>query len=59
MVLSAMLQQMAKRCGEVQEDSEREETRWLERLTEGRKSRKRKMDSVQHGDSVIKWSRLE
>jgi DNA ligase 4 len=53
------LQQMAKQCSEVQEDSKREETCWLKRLAEGRKSRKRKMDSVQHGGSVIKRFRLE
>jgi DNA ligase-4 len=41
------LQTMAKQCSKVPEDSEREQTCWLERLVEGRRSRKRKMGSVQ------------
>ena len=50
------LQTMAKQCSEIPEDSEREETCWFERLVEERRPRKR---PVQHGDLVIKRSRLE
>jgi hypothetical protein len=42
------LQTMAKQCSKIPEDSEREETCWLERLVEGRRSRKREMGLVQH-----------
>jgi DNA ligase-4 len=47
------LQTMAKQCSKIPEYSEREETCWLERLVEGRRSGKQKMGPVQHGNSVI------
>jgi DNA ligase 4 len=53
------LQTMAKQYSKIPEDSKREKTCWLERLVEGRRSRKREMGPMQHGDSVIKRSRLE
>jgi DNA ligase 4 len=53
------LQTIAKQYSKIPEDSKREETCWLERLFEGRRSRKRKIGPVQHGNSVTKRSRLE